>query len=164
MSRDGTRVVTLLCNLPALANPLTDLVGGTLRAPPYNLRESQIAELLELVQDPQEKIEIVFVLDGYDELRCRSPPLSPSPLNHHPYFLPRIAFLGGTFIICCLEIFRESWSRIIILTTLADFCKSEFCFLTTQARLLVEEPVRPRTATAMSCVQLTHALPPYLTV
>ena len=68
--REGITVVPIFCNLPALPNPLTDLVGGTLRTAPYNLRDTQIAELLELARgEGQHKIEVVFVLDGYDELR-----------------------------------------------------------------------------------------------
>ena len=68
--QEGVMVVPIFCNLPALANPLTDLVGGTLRAAPYNLRDTQIAELLELARgEGQHRIEVVFVLDGYDELR-----------------------------------------------------------------------------------------------
>ena len=68
--REGITVVPIFCNLPALANPLTDLVGGTLRTAPYNLRDTQIAELLELARgEGQHRIEVVFVLDGYDELR-----------------------------------------------------------------------------------------------
>ena len=68
--QEGVMVVPIFCNLPALANPLTDLVGGTLRTAPYNLRDTQIAELLELARgESQHRIELVFVLDGYDELR-----------------------------------------------------------------------------------------------
>ena len=68
--REGITVVPIFCNLPALANPLTDLVGGTLRAAPYNLRDTQIAELLALARgECADRLEVVFVLDGYDELR-----------------------------------------------------------------------------------------------
>ena len=67
---EGITVVPIFCNLPALANPLTDLVGGTLRAAPYNLRDTQIAELLALARgECSDRLEVVFVLDGYDELR-----------------------------------------------------------------------------------------------
>ena len=67
---EGITVVPIFCNLPALANPLTDLVGGTLRAAPYNLRDTQIAELLALARgECADRLEVVFILDGYDELR-----------------------------------------------------------------------------------------------
>jgi hypothetical protein len=55
------------CNLPALANPLTELVHGTLRAAPYNLRNTQIDELRDKVHSGE--VEVAFLLDGYDELR-----------------------------------------------------------------------------------------------
>ena len=66
--KEGITVVPIYCNLPSIANPVTDLVGGALRAAPYSLRETQIAELLDLARDGASVIEVVFILDGYDEL------------------------------------------------------------------------------------------------
>ena len=63
---EGITVVPIYCNLPAIANPLTDLVRGALRAAPYNLRDTQIEELRELAHDGASTIEVVFILDGYD--------------------------------------------------------------------------------------------------
>ena len=61
--------IIIVCNLPTLRNPATNMVHDALKAPPYNLRDTQIAELLEQVQNPEEPIDLVLILDGYDELR-----------------------------------------------------------------------------------------------
>ena len=41
----------------------------SLRAHPYNLRDTQIHEFREKIQDPEAKIVCVFLLDGIDEMK-----------------------------------------------------------------------------------------------
>ena len=61
----AARVVLVKANLPTLVNPLTDLVGESLRQ--LGLREAQIHELRDLAVAGD--VELIFLLDAYDELR-----------------------------------------------------------------------------------------------
>lgn len=63
---EGIIVVLLKVKLTALNDPL----GGVFEegCKQQGLRQTQIDELREKVQEPNSKIELVFILDGYDEL------------------------------------------------------------------------------------------------
>ena len=58
-------MVLIYCNLPALSNPLTDLFAEALGAAPYSMRDTQIAELRDLIRDPAQKIQVKH-MPGYD--------------------------------------------------------------------------------------------------
>jgi len=61
-------VIPVIVNLPVMKNPLTELFEEGVKRQ-YGLRESQVFELKEKIQDPKSKIMVVFFLDGYDELK-----------------------------------------------------------------------------------------------
>jgi len=63
----GEDLLLVYITLPAMTNPLTDLFAEGLKRQ-YDLRDSQIAELKEKIRDPNSKLRVVFMLDGYDEL------------------------------------------------------------------------------------------------
>ena len=60
----GRNTIVIVCNLPTLRNPSTNMVHDALKAPPYNFRDTQIAELLEQVQNPEDPMDLVLILDG----------------------------------------------------------------------------------------------------
>ena len=62
----GPKLILVKSNLPALKNPLTDLFRETL-ARVYGLRDTQIDQLRDLAREG--KVELLFLLDAYDELR-----------------------------------------------------------------------------------------------
>ena len=66
---DGAWVALIVCNLPAMQLPMTNLFDEALRSPPYNMRDAQIAEFREDIQKSGPRIAVVFLFDGYDELR-----------------------------------------------------------------------------------------------
>jgi hypothetical protein len=63
-AKEGKRLILIYTNLPTLTNPLTDLFRQSLKAAPYSLRDSQIDELREFIQDPDQKAEVVFLCDS----------------------------------------------------------------------------------------------------
>ena len=67
--KDGVTVVLVWSSLPTLSQPLTRLFHETLANAPYNLRDTQIHELRDKIQDSEACVECVFILDGWDELR-----------------------------------------------------------------------------------------------
>ena len=76
----GPRLILVKANLPALKNPLTDLFRETL-ARGYGLRDAQIDQLRDLAREG--KVELLFLLDAYDELREEAravPGCSPRPV------------------------------------------------------------------------------------
>ena len=66
--KQGITVLLIKCQLQILQRPLTDLFFETMRRQ-YRLREVQIHALYDKILDENEKIECVFLLDGYDEMR-----------------------------------------------------------------------------------------------
>jgi len=62
----SVNVVLIKANLPTLTNPLSDLFHETL-SKDYHLRDTQIFELRTLAREG--KVELVFLLDAYDELK-----------------------------------------------------------------------------------------------
>ena len=66
---DGVTVVLLSIQLPKLHDPVSSVFEeGCNHAFGGRLRESQQIELLELAQKADSKLEIIFLLDAYDEL------------------------------------------------------------------------------------------------
>ena len=63
-AKEGVRVVAIYAHLPSLRNPLTGLFREALQAAPYCMRDSQIDELREFIQDPDQKAEVVFLCDS----------------------------------------------------------------------------------------------------
>eukprot|EP00961_Rhodomonas_salina_P253408 3424914-Rhodomonas_salina.1 len=61
-------VVLIWANLPTLKNPLTNLFEEAL-ANKYYFQPNQVRELRVEIQKEESKIEPIFVLDAYDELR-----------------------------------------------------------------------------------------------
>ena len=65
--QNGTpQLILIKVNLPALQNPLANLFREVL-AREYGLREAQIDELRDLAR--RGEVELMFLLDAYDELR-----------------------------------------------------------------------------------------------
>lgn len=64
----GEHIVVLNSALPTLKNPLTDLFEETLKTG-YGFRDTQVHELRDKIQQDK-AIRVVFVLDGYDEMRA----------------------------------------------------------------------------------------------
>ena len=57
-AKAGKRLVLIYTNLPTLTNPLTELFSQSLKQAPYAMRDNQIDELRELIQDPVQKIQV----------------------------------------------------------------------------------------------------------
>ena len=68
VKKQGKLVVLIWANLPTLKNPMTGLFDETLTLR-HHFMEHQIHELREKIQAADSKLEVVFVLDAYDELR-----------------------------------------------------------------------------------------------
>lgn len=64
----GEQIIVLNSALPTLKNPLTDLFEESLKTG-YGFRDTQVHELREKIQQ-NKAIRVVFVLDGYDEMRA----------------------------------------------------------------------------------------------
>lgn len=64
-------VVLVKSQLPILQKPLTDLFWETMRRQ-YNLRDVQIHSLMDKILDEndEEDVEVIFLLDSYDEMRA----------------------------------------------------------------------------------------------
>ena len=66
---DGVTVVLLPVSLPALKDAINGIYKeGLDMAYDRTLRPNHADELREMVQDPKQKVELVFFLDAYDEL------------------------------------------------------------------------------------------------
>ena len=65
----GVEVVLFKVTLPLIERPAGDLIQEALKKE-YSLRDSQIQELKELVQDPKSKVMLLMVLDGTDEMKA----------------------------------------------------------------------------------------------
>jgi len=64
--REGVKVILIKVNLPTIVNPLSDLFHECLTKH-YGLRDTQVHELRGLAKAG--KVELVFLLDAYDELK-----------------------------------------------------------------------------------------------
>ena len=66
---NGVTVVLLPVTLPKLKSPLDSIFEeGCKHAFGGALRDSQVHELIDLVQAPESTVELLFLLDAYDEL------------------------------------------------------------------------------------------------
>jgi hypothetical protein len=65
---EGEHVIVLVSALPTLTNPLTNLFEETLKAG-YGFRDTQVHELRDKIREDV-AMRVVFILDGYDEMRA----------------------------------------------------------------------------------------------
>lgn len=96
---DGITVILLPISLPSLKDPLGSLFEeGALQAYDGALRRSQVDELRSLLQDSEKnKLELILLLDAYDELAPEVRFLSRFPSlrsSSNAVVLPR--FIGAT--------------------------------------------------------------------
>ena len=71
----GVDVLLLRVSLPTLRNPLSDLFEEALKSPPMSMKDKQIADLRTLIK--QGHVEVVFLLDAYDELQAQVRVMEP---------------------------------------------------------------------------------------
>ena len=64
-------VVCIRAHLPTLQNPFSNLFSESLEVQ-YKLREAQINSLKDKARSKTENIEIIFILDGFDEMRAEA--------------------------------------------------------------------------------------------
>eukprot|EP00854_Cymbomonas_tetramitiformis_P002842 gene2842-3640_t len=94
----GRRLLGVYANLPAMANPRTDLMREALQKQ-YDISPQDVAELKRCVQEGE--VEIVLVLDGYDELAPGMQHLNLYDTNDLETWRRRDAHIGPRIIVLC---------------------------------------------------------------